>query len=400
MADLIWNEVLADVERCERVERLWTGSLQRLYPELQIADFSARFLRPWRRLGAERVPLPRLGQELSIPPVDLPGWHVLVAHICQVLSDADQETRDLVTLQLSREFLESARVSRPDRPRRLHLISPSPRSTESYHLLPEHWTERGGLVGSGQAMQDIVRRSAEVARDRYPTLILGETGSGKDVVARLIHHLSTARGRFVAINCAALPEHLIESELFGYDRGAFTGASDRRAGLFAAADGGTLMLDEVSEIPLQHQAKILRVLQDGLVRRVGSSKYEAVDARIIATSNRDLEESLTEGRLRRDLYYRLAVHEIRVPSLRDHLEDIPELVAALLDRWHRVNPNLPMPVIDNGAVEKLSDYTWPGNVRQLEHTVYRLASRFSGRRITSASIEAMVDSPSPGIGQA
>jgi formate hydrogenlyase transcriptional activator len=202
-------------------------------------------------------------------------------------------------------------------------------------------------------------------------MVTGETGTGKEVLARAIHERSLRRDRaFVRLNCAALPAGLIESELFGHERGAFTGADHQRIGRFELADGGTLFLDEIGEMPLDAQAKLLRVLQDGLVDRVGSAKPIPVDVRVIAATNANLEKAIQQGRFRSDLYYRLNVFPIHMPPLRERPEDIPILARHFL-RFHARRLKRLCEDFDAPSMERLVHYAWPGNVRELENLVER-----------------------------
>jgi DNA-binding NtrC family response regulator len=229
------------------------------------------------------------------------------------------------------------------------------------------------MVGSGKAMQALRAQIAQVAPTPVTVLITGESGTGKELVARAIHAGSDrAEKPWVSLNCPVLSAHLMESELFGHQRGAFTGADAPRAGRFELADGGTILLDEVTEIDLGLQAKLLRVLQEKSFERVGSSETVRVDVRVLATTNRDLEAEVAAGRFREDLYYRLAVVPLWVPPLRDRLEDVPELVEHFLvhcaERLSR-NPA----VLERSAMDLLENYAWPGNVRELENIITRLS---------------------------
>jgi two-component system response regulator AtoC len=237
------------------------------------------------------------------------------------------------------------------------------------------------IVGASQPIQQLLAHVARVAPKDITVLVRGETGTGKDLVASRLHEQSgRAEGPYVAFNCAAVPADLAESELFGHARGAFTGATQARRGFFAQADGGTLVLDEIGELPVAMQAKLLRALQEGEIQPVGSGRPELVDVRIIASTNRDLEAEVRAGRFRDDLYYRLTVIELVVPPLRDHSEDIPKLATEFArryaERFHmddvRLSPAL---------IEKLTRAAWPGNVRQLENCVARLVALSSGAEI-------------------
>ena len=228
-------------------------------------------------------------------------------------------------------------------------------------------TQLGGLVGESPPMHELVRRITRVAASPdIPVVVRGETGTGKELVARAIHKASPrADGPFVAENCGSLPEGTLASELFGHTRGAFTGAHTERRGLFAMAHGGTLFLDEVAELPLRVQAYLLRVLQDGQFRPVGSERSHHADVRLIAATHRDLEVMVREGTFREDLYYRLRGAELRVPPLRERVEDIPRLVNHFL-REHRSELRVSPP-----AMQRLMSAAWPGNVRQLRAEVVR-----------------------------
>ncbi|MBL8963618.1 MAG: sigma-54-dependent Fis family transcriptional regulator, partial [Phycisphaerae bacterium] len=227
------------------------------------------------------------------------------------------------------------------------------------------------MIGSSPAMRDLRGQVEAVAASQGTVLVCGESGVGKEVVARAVHENSTrATGPFLAVNCAALSESLLESELFGHERGAFTGAEKTRKGRFELADGGTLLLDEVSEVPPPIQAKLLRVLQERAFERVGSSITIGVDVRLVATSNRDLGRSIDDGEFRQDLFFRLNVLPIHVPPLRERREDIPELVASFMDEIRR-REGRGAARIEPGAMALLREYHWPGNVRELQNICER-----------------------------
>ncbi|MFA9459352.1 sigma-54-dependent transcriptional regulator [Thiohalorhabdus sp. Cl-TMA] len=231
------------------------------------------------------------------------------------------------------------------------------------------------LVGQSPAMQAVRSQAARVAHSEAPVLITGESGTGKELVAQSIHRISTrARHPFVPVNCAAIPEHLIESELFGYRKGAFTGASMDKKGLFQEAEGGTLFLDEVGDLGASVQANLLRALQERAIRPLGATREVPVDVRIVAATNKDLEEEVETGRFREDLFYRLDVLQVHLPPLREHPEDIPEIASALLARRHRRRDDPPPPVLSPGALEKLRSMPLRGNVRELENVLERAIS--------------------------
>jgi formate hydrogenlyase transcriptional activator len=227
------------------------------------------------------------------------------------------------------------------------------------------------IVGQSPAIKRVFKAIETVAPAGTTVLVLGETGTGKELVARALHNLSSRRGKaLVKVNCAALPAGLIESELFGHEKGAFTGAIARKIGRFELAHGGTLFLDEIGDLPLELQPKLLRVVQEGEFERVGASHTTTVDVRVIAATNRDLETAVREGRFRSDLYYRLNVFPIRLPPLRERKEDIPLLVRYLALRYGtRLGKRIPE--MSKETMEGLRAYTWPGNVRELENVIER-----------------------------
>jgi two-component system response regulator AtoC len=224
------------------------------------------------------------------------------------------------------------------------------------------------LLGKSPGMRDVYARVARVATSSCTVLITGETGTGKELVAQAIHFADVSRGGpLVAVNCAALPEPLLESELFGHEKGAFTGADRQKKGRFEQASGGTLLLDEIGELPLGMQAKLLRVLQDGTFDRVGGTDMIQVDSRVLAATNLDLAQAVSEGRFREDLFYRLNVVSVELPPLRERPEDLPLLVDHFLKRLHE--RRLPAKTFARETLARLACYDWPGNVRELEHMV-------------------------------
>ncbi len=231
---------------------------------------------------------------------------------------------------------------------------------------------RAEIIGESKAIKTMLAQLDKVVDTRVTVLIEGATGTGKELVASRVHDKSRRSGKlFVAQNCAALPENLLESELFGHKKGAFTGATEEKRGLFDVADGGTLFLDEVSEMPLALQAKLLRVLQEGEIRPVGATHNKVVDVRIVAACNRNLEKEVEAGRFREDLYYRLKVFPLRVPALSERREDVPLLAGHFLDRYTK-EIGKPVQGFAQGTMELLMSYEWPGNVRELENEVQRL----------------------------
>jgi two-component system, NtrC family, nitrogen regulation response regulator NtrX len=257
------------------------------------------------------------------------------------------------------------------------------------------------LVGGSAAMEQLKDAMGRIAKIPSPVLVVGESGSGKELVARELHRLgATPQGPFVALNAAALPETLVEDELFGHERGAFTGAATLRAGAFEAATGGTLLLDEIGELPLAMQAKLLRVLEQRQVTRLGGRRTIAVDARVVAATNRDLEAEVRAGRFREDLYYRLNVHVLRVPPLRDRLSDVPALVAYLVPAICArcgVRPKL----VDPAVLDGLMAYDWRrNNVRELRNVVERMIIATDGDTLTLAGVPAEVRDAMPSDGAA
>ncbi len=249
------------------------------------------------------------------------------------------------------------------------------------------------LIGSSPAMQRLFEQIRRVAASDAAVLVSGETGSGKELVARAIHRLSNRRERlFVPVNCAAIPRDLLESELFGHVKGAFTGAAEDREGKFELADGGTLFLDEIGDMPLELQAKILRVLEEGRLARVGSNREIVVDVRVISATHRDLERAVAEQTFRQDLYYRLNVIELKLPPLRERPEDIPLLAEYFLAR-SAARMGRPPLVLEADAMELLASYPWPGNVREMRNVCERLTVLAEQGNVTADVVLQLVDLP-------
>ncbi|HVI55711.1 MAG TPA: sigma-54 dependent transcriptional regulator [Luteibacter sp.] len=249
------------------------------------------------------------------------------------------------------------------------------------------------LAGNSQAMRQVQKRIGLAAGSDVPVLITGETGTGKELVARALHRASArARGPFVAVNCAAIPADLLESELFGHRRGAFSGATTERQGYFREADGGTLLLDEIGDMPLAMQAKLLRVLQEAAVTPLGSSQPVPVDVRVLAATHRRIDGLIADGRFRSDLFYRLNVLPIELGALRDRREDIP----LLAERFLR-DGDLPAKQLTETAVASLQAYDWPGNVRELRNMMDRCRVLVAGRVIDAADLASMFASPAPAV---
>ncbi len=245
-----------------------------------------------------------------------------------------------------------------------------------------------GIMGHSRAMQKLFDHVRLVARADGPVLIVGESGTGKELIARAIHRESSrSEAPFVAINCAGIPSELIESELFGYEAGAFTGAGSRRRGIFQQADGGTLLLDEIGEMPPDLQAKLLRILEDGKLRPVGSEREQSVDVRVLAATHRDVRALVSEGRFREDLYYRLETFMLEIPPLREREDDL-ELLAVHFLRHHAAGLGRPLEGIDPTALKSLRAYDFPGNVRELSNVMERAATFSRGPRVVEADLPA------------
>ena len=242
---------------------------------------------------------------------------------------------------------------------------------KSYHDVDE-------IVGQSAALRVALTRLTQVATMNSTVLLLGETGTGKELFARALHDRSRRHARaLVRVNCAALPPSLIESELFGHERGAFTGAVSMRQGRFEIADGGTIFLDEIGDLPLELQAKLLRVIQEGEFERVGSSRTRKVDVRVITATHRNLEQEVAEGRFRADLFYRLSVFPINLPALRERTEDIPALVWFFIHR-HQRELERRITKVPQAVMSALQQHAWPGNIRELENVVERAMIRTTG----------------------
>ena len=262
--------------------------------------------------------------------------------------------------------------------------------TEENERLRETIASRYEIVGRTYGIRALLERIDKVAATPARVLITGENGTGKELVARAIHRGSLrAKKPFIEVNCAAIPTELIESELFGHMKGSFTGAISDRAGKFEQADGGTLFLDEIGDMSLSAQAKVLRVLQDGFVTRLGGSKPVQVDVRVLAATNKQLEEEIANGRFREDLYYRLNVVPITVPALRERREDIEQLVVYFLQQF-AARDGLPARDITDEALRRLAELEWPGNVRELRNTVERLVILASAATIGVSDVDRLV----------
>ncbi len=286
-------------------------------------------------------------------------------------------------------------LTKPVDPTRLRLLLDKAlertETVREVQLLRRQLRQRGSLgrlVGSSKAMQEIMSQLELAAPTDATLLVAGESGTGKELVARTVHELSPRRkGPFVAVNCAAIPQSLLESEIFGHEKGAFTGAVERRQGCFELADGGTLFLDEVAEMESATQVKFLRVLQEGQFRRVGGKAEIQVSVRIIAATNKNPVKALRDGTLREDLYYRLNVFALDLPPLRERLEDLPELVQAFLDEFNERHARA-VRGVDEGALAILRQHRWPGNVRELQNVIERAVIVCPGEIIRAEHLPA------------
>jgi DNA-binding NtrC family response regulator len=250
----------------------------------------------------------------------------------------------------------------------------------------------GGLIGLSERMQRVYKTIQKVSQHEYPVLILGESGTGKELVAKSVHYSGARKERtFVPVDCSALVPTLIESELFGYVKGAFTGALHGKQGLLETAHGGTLFLDEIGEMPVDLQSKLLRVLQEREVKPVGSTERRKIDVRIIAATNRDLEAGIKNGTFRQDLYFRLNVVQVKLPALRERKSDIPLLVTSFLDKFS--DPQRPAHTISEDAMRRLIAYDWPGNVRELENAIERAVALGSGPILHVADLPSSLQYP-------
>jgi transcriptional regulator with GAF, ATPase, and Fis domain len=254
-------------------------------------------------------------------------------------------------------------------------------------------SQRYGIVGRSRAIAELVRRIELVSATRSTVLITGETGTGKELVARALHNRSAQRDLpFIKVNCAAIPETLLESDLFGHVRGAFTDATSTRRGKFSLANRGSIFLDEIGTMSTGLQAKLLRVLQEREIEPVGGERVEAVDVRVIAATNRDLRYLVDQGRFQDDLFYRLHVIPIVVPPLRERIEDIPDLVEHFVEK-HAARNGKSIDALEDGVVRSLQEYHWPGNVRELENTVERAVVLTTGSMITSHVVTLEATTP-------
>jgi formate hydrogenlyase transcriptional activator len=358
--------------RLQRVEQLLPKRLRGEHPQHR-GGFQSH---PTPRMMGARKALPALrgdGSEffvaIALVPLDLDGRGLVCAQVRDVTWRVEQER------QLEASLAELQEIKGQTDVENLMLRE----ELDSVHGFEE-------IVGKSSALLRVLAQVETVAPTDATVLITGETGTGKDLIARAIHRHGGRREKlFLSVNCASLPTSLLESELFGHEKGAFTGATSQRIGRFEQADGGTLFMDEIGEMPLEAQAKLLHVLQNGEFERVGSTRSRKTDVRVVAATNKDLELEVSEGRFRRDLYHRLAVFPLHLPSLRERREDIPLLTSYLAARktrrLGRVIERIPLEVID-----RLMIYDWPGNVRELENVLERAIILSPGATLRTEAI--------------
>jgi formate hydrogenlyase transcriptional activator len=350
-----------------------------------------------------RTPVPTMIQDVADDPrwVDEPAMQALLRSlgikglVCLPLAVRGEPvgamgylTRDVVdpqVVELLGIFADQAAMAIRSAQLFAELASHKERlQVENSYLQEEIRVERGfeHIVGASSALGGVLRKVRQVSPVETTVLLMGETGTGKELVARAIHDASPRKDRpLIKINCGAIPQGIVESELFGHEKGAFTGAVQRRIGRFELADRGTLFMDEVGELPLDTQVKLLRVLQEQEFERVGSTKPIKVDVRLIAATNRDVAREVAEGRFRADLFYRLNVFPIRIPPLRERVDDIPRLVDYFLAHFQR-KMGKPLRGVTDNAMEQLTRYAWPGNIRELQNVLERACVLATGPRVS------------------
>lgn len=368
-------------------------AVTRIYPQLRDAGYEVGLA---ENLKGASAFIRKSGPDVIFSRPSLPGYRV--DDLLAVGSDdpafppvivftdrgTPEEAEQLLALGARDYWLEpltfekvTAALPRPRRP----APAAPPQSTLGGRK-PDPFPPGARIVGSHPALRRVLGLARQVAPSRATVLISGESGTGKEMFARCLHGWSNrAANPFVAVNCAALPEHLLESELFGHERGAFTGAIARKLGRFELANGGTILLDEISEMDLGLQAKLLRVLQEGEIDRVGGMETVKVDVRVLATTNRDLEEWVKQGKFRQDLFFRLNVIPLRLPALRERGDDVLELARFFIDLYVR-DYTLPVPSLSDEAIAWLRSYEWPGNVRELQNLMERAVLLANGGAIT------------------
>lgn len=376
LGDLLREEIEdagLPVRRVPSAEVGWTA-LAEWRPDLVVCDL--------RLPGMDGLDFLKLVQE-KIPEAP-PGFLMVTAFgtIPKAVECLKAGAEDFLTkpLDLEHFMLSVRRILERVRLREMVLQMKGLLASDDFH----------GIAGQSPAMRRLFEQIRKVAQARGPVLVLGESGSGKELVARAIHNESNrSDGPFIPVNCAGIPENLVESEFFGHAEGAFTGARKNREGLFAEAEGGTLLLDEISEMPLFLQAKLLRILQDGKVRRVGENRESEVDVRILGATHRDLEDEVRAGRFREDLFFRLETFTLRVPPLRERGEDVELLAARFLRRFSLVQEK-PTREFTDDALARIAAYPFPGNVRELRNAMERAATFATGRRVAAKHLPARI----------
>ncbi len=360
--DRVQREIIGDILEQAGYAVTATASAEEALEALR-ADVPGLLLTDMKMPGADGLGLLRQAKRLR------PDLDVVVMTAYASVETAVTAMREGATDYLEKPF---------DKDRLLHVIG---RANEGGALRRENRQLRelitdavslGNIIGESAGMQAVFERVRRATRVTSTVLILGESGTGKELVARHIHFQGARQDKpFVVVNCAAIPDSLVESELFGHEKGAFTGAEASRPGKFEAAHGGTIFLDEIGDMRLESQAKLLRVLQDGVVERVGSSKTRHVDVRTIVATNRDLRQAVTDGEFREDLYFRLEVLPVEIPPLRERIEDLPLLVSHFREKLSK-KLGIAAPTVGPAVIESFRHYRWPGNVRELEHTLEQL----------------------------
>jgi two-component system, NtrC family, response regulator AtoC len=353
------------------------SAMTRIERERELIDLLITDVRMPGLTGNELLAVMRT-QRSEAPVVVITAFGSVEQAVEMVKSGAFQYlTKPFDTDDLLRSVAEALEQSAPQR--------------EQARLRREQPETSARIIGASRPMQEMFKLIARAARGSSTVLITGESGTGKELVARSIHEASERKGAFVPVNCAAIPAELMESELFGHTGQAFTGAKQARAGLFESADEGTLFLDEIGEMPLAVQPKLLRVLQEGSVRRVGADREREINVRVIAATNRDLEKDVSEGRFREDLYWRLNVIHLHIPPLRERPFDIPLLVEHFLNKIAEKSGQTPLNVLPE-TLATLTAYSWPGNARELENVIERAIALAAGHNLTPDDLPERVRS--------
>ena len=380
---LFCNQRFADTVQ-ESLEKIMGSSIYQYFSSTDLLQFKGLFEEGLK--GNSKLELAiKTGNKISIPTllsISPLGYTDTSGAVCMVVTDLTEQKRNEAmrveeeALQISHDKLEEQVAERTVELRTaLSEIQAMKEQLEVENIYFRHESkmkhQHKNIIGQSDGLKYVLYRAEQVAPTNATILILGETGTGKELIAAAIHNMSSRKERSLfTVNCAALPANLMESELFGREKGAFTGADSRQIGRFEVAHGSTLCLDEIGELPLELQAKLLRVIQHHEFERLGSSQTIKIDVRIVATTNRDLEEEVRQGRFRQDLFYRLNVFPITVPPLRLRKDDIPLMVQSFIERFSR-KLGKQITSISKETMKTLQDYPWPGNVRELESIVER-----------------------------